>query len=135
MPLVWMNQTGPVVKALLETLSLSPEALTVIHDDMDLELGRLRFKRFGGHGGHNGVLSIITVLGTDQFCRLKVGIGRPIAGEDPAEFVLSPFSSDEMVQVEPSLVRAVEALDCLLKEGLAAAMNRFHGRNHQDGEE
>lgn len=131
-PLTWMNQTGSVVKALLEALSLSPEALTIIHDDLDLELGRLRFKRYGGHGGHNGVLSIITALGTDRFCRLKIGIGRPGPDEDPVEFVLSPFAPEEMARVEAGVERAVEALDCLLKEGLEAAMNRFHVRPEPD---
>ncbi len=125
-PLTWMNQTGPVVKALLEALSLSPDALTIIHDDMDLDLGRLRFKRVGGHGGHNGVLSIIDALGTDQFFRLKIGIGRPAPGEDPAEFVLSPFSPDENRQIDQDMERAVDALGCLVKEGLNTAMNRFH---------
>ena len=72
-PLTWMNVTGPAVKALLEDLACSPTNLIVIHDDLDLELGRLRIKREGGAGGHNGLFSILTTLGTDQFCRLKIG--------------------------------------------------------------
>ncbi|MGH7256283.1 MAG: aminoacyl-tRNA hydrolase, partial [Nitrospirales bacterium] len=64
-PLAWMNQSGPAVKTLLDRANLLPDALTVVHDDLDLELGRLRFKRSGGHGGHKGILSIITALGTD----------------------------------------------------------------------
>ena len=95
-PLDWMNVTGPAVKALLEDLACSPANLIVIHDDLDLELGRLRIKREGGAGGHNGLFSILTTLGTDQFGRLKFGIGRPAPGQDAAEYVLSPFLPEEI---------------------------------------
>lgn len=137
-PLTWMNETGPAVKALLEELTLSPRDLVVIHDDLDLELGRLRIKRNGGSGGHNGLLSILTALETDEFCRLKVGIGRPAPGEDPAEFVLSPFPPEETPRIEAGLERAVAALESLVAEGVESAMNRFNvrvgeGERDEDG--
>lgn len=127
-PLVWMNQSGPVVQALLDHHGISPQDLVVVHDDLDLPLGRLRIKRSGGAGGHKGILSIIDALATQEFCRLKIGIGIPTPGEDPADYVLSPFSRDELARVETILERAAEALECLLTEGLDAAMNRFNVR-------
>jgi PTH1 family peptidyl-tRNA hydrolase len=121
-----MNQSGPAVKALLDALGLFPSDLIVIHDDLDLPLGRLRIKRRGGAGGHNGILSLLTVLETDEFPRLKFGVGRPMPGQDAAEYVLSPFSAEELVAVEAAMDRAVDALECLVMNGLDAAMNRFN---------
>lgn len=134
-PLAWMNETGLPVKALLEHLTLSPGDLIVIHDDLDLEVGRLRIKRNGGSGGHNGLLSILTALETDEFCRLKIGIGRPAPGEDPAEYVLSPFLPEQTPRIEETRERAVAALECLVVEGVEAAMNRFNVRDKDGGDE
>ncbi len=124
--LTWMNQAGLAVKGLLDELALSPQDLVLVHDDLDLAPGRLRIKRLGGSGGHNGVLSILTALETSQFCRLKVGIGRPAPGEDSAEYVLAPFSPEERALVDSTVEQAVLALECLVTEGVAAAMNRFN---------
>lgn len=132
MPLAWMNQVGPAVEILVQTLGLTPDQfpdrLIVVHDDLDLPLGRLRIKRRGGPGGHNGLLSIITTLGTDEFCRLKLGIGRPPLGVDAADYVLAPFLPAESPQVDRMLEQAVTALECLVEDGIAAAMNRFNVR-------
>ncbi len=124
----WMNESGPVVKALLEHHGASPQDLVVVYDDLDLELGRIRIKRDGGAGGHKGILSLLTALGTDQFFRLKIGIGNPGPGEDPTDYVLSPFPQDLLPRIDAVLERAVSALDCLLVEGVDAAMNRFNVR-------
>lgn len=124
----WMNQSGPVVQALLEHHGASAQDLVVVHDDLDLEFGRIRIKRDGGAGGHNGILSLLTTLETDQFFRLKIGIGNPGPGEDPTDYVLSPFPEDLLPRVDAVLERAVLALDCLLVEGVDAAMNRFNVR-------
>lgn len=133
--LTWMNQTGPAVKALLAELALSPEDLVIVHDDLDLELGRLRIKRNGGSGGHNGILSILTALETNEFCRLKIGIGRPAPGQDAVEYVLLPFVSDEITVLDESLDRAVLALECLVADGVTVAMNRFNVRVQEEQEE
>jgi PTH1 family peptidyl-tRNA hydrolase len=125
-PLAWMNQNGPVVKALLDEGGLSPHELIVVHDDVDLPVGRLRIKRSGGSGGHNGILSLLTTLDTDQYCRLKVGIGRPSPGEETADYVLSPFTPEERIIMETALDRASLALECVLLEGVEVAMNRFN---------
>lgn len=130
-----MNVTGPPLKALLHELGLSPEQLIVIHDDLDLELGRLRIKQAGGHGGHNGLRSILAALDTPNFTRLKIGIGRPAPGQDSADYVLEPFSRDERARIEPVLDRAVQALECIVVKGVAAAMNEFNVREREDANE
>jgi len=131
-PLAWMNTSGPVVRTLLEQAGLSAAELIVVHDDLDLELGRLRIRQRGGSGGHNGILSILTALETDEFYRVKVGIGRPAVSEDPADFVLSPFTPSELERIDPSMGRTVDALECLLTEGPTMAMNQFNVRQESD---
>jgi PTH1 family peptidyl-tRNA hydrolase len=126
--LTWMNQQGPLVKVLLEELQIAPKDLIVVHDDLDLAIGRLRLRRDGGSGGHNGIRSILTSLETNEFSRLKIGVGRPAPGEDAADYVLSVFAPEEIPVVEATLERAVQALECLVVEGMAAAMNRFNIR-------
>lgn len=124
----WMNVSGPPLKGLLREFSLSSNELIVVHDDLDLEPGRLRIKLSGGHGGHNGIKSIIEALGTPQFVRLKIGIGRPAPGGDSADYVLEPVTKDEMTIFEPCLEQAVDALECLIHRGPDVAMNQFNVR-------
>ena len=124
----WMNISGPPLKGLLRKLELTPSELIVVHDDLDLEPGRLRIKLAGGHGGHNGIKSINEALGTSQFVRLKIGIGRPAPGQDSADYVLEPVTRDEMAVFEPCLERAVDALECVIHRGPDVAMNQFHVR-------
>lgn len=125
----WMNVSGPPLKGLLRKLELTPSELIVVHDDLDLEPGRLRVKLAGGHGGHNGIKSIIEALGTPQFVRLKIGIGRPAPGQDSADYVLERVTRDEMAVFEPCLERAVDALECLIHRGGDVAMNQFNVRD------
>ena len=125
-PLTWMNHSGQAVRWLLEETGSGVESLIVVHDDLDLPVGRLRFKRRGGHGGHNGVRSIVETMGTGEFLRLKLGVGRPPAGKDPVEYVLEPFSRYETADIDAAVGTACEALDVALAEGVTAAMNRFH---------
>jgi PTH1 family peptidyl-tRNA hydrolase len=133
-PLAWMNHNGPVVQELVTELGLTPHDLIVIHDDVDLPIGRLRIKRFGGSGGHNGIRSVQTALVSQEFCRLKIGVGRPALGEETADYVLLPFRKDEREIVEHALDQAVMALESCLTEGIEKAMNRFNVRE-QEGEE
>lgn len=126
LPLIWMNQTGEVIHSLLKDRSLTPSDLILVYDDLDLSLGAFKFKARGGHGGHNGLRSVLDCLETENFFRLKVGIGRPPVHEDPAQYVLSPFTPDESGQVDGVLPKAVEALEVLIGEGISVAMNRFH---------
>jgi len=129
LPLTWMNQTGIVVRAVLQELSSAPPDLIVVHDDLDLPLGVIKIKTRGGAGGHNGLRSVLSCLGTEEFSRVKVGIGRPSENEDLAKFVLSPFPPVEWDQVVLTLPKAVDVLECLICEGVAVAMNRFHVRS------
>lgn len=131
----WMNVTGPPLKGLLREFDLTSSELIVIHDDLDLEPGRLRIKLAGGHGGHNGIKSIIEAIGTPQFVRLKIGIGRPAPSQDSADYVLEPVTRDEMAVLEPCLERAVDALECLVHRGPEVAMNQFNVRERETAEE
>ena len=131
----WMNLSGPPLKGLLREFKLTPDQLILIHDDLDLEPGRIRIKEGGGHGGHNGIKSVVEALGTPQFVRVKIGIGRPEPHQDSADYVLQPVSPDEMAVFEPCLSKAVDALECLVHRGTAVAMNQFNIRERVSGEE
>jgi peptidyl-tRNA hydrolase, PTH1 family len=124
----WMNVSGPPLKGLLREFGLTAGELIVVHDDLDLEPGRLRIKLTGGPGGHNGIKSIIDALGTPHFVRVKIGIGCPAPGQDSAEYVLEPVTKEELTVFEPCLERAVDALECLIHRGPEVAMNQFHVR-------
>ena len=131
----FMNVTGPPLKGLLREYQLSPDDLILVHDDLDLEPGRLRIKQSGGHGGHNGIRSVIDALGTSEFLRLKIGIGRPAPGQDSAEYVLEAVTDKEMEVIEPCLERAVDALEALIHRGTETAMNQFNVRDRDNGRE
>lgn len=127
----WMNVTGPPLKGLLRELKLPPNEMILVHDDLDLPPGRLRIKCAGGHGGHNGVKSVIEALGTSQFARVKIGIGRPAPGQDSAEYVLHPVMPEERAILESCLERAVDGLECLIHRGIDVAMNQFNIRERE----
>jgi len=124
-PMTFMNLSGEAVKKAVHFFKAGLEDLIVVHDDMDLLLGRLRFKQKGGDGGHQGVRSIIESMGGNHFLRLKVGIGRPPKGTDPAEYVLHDFDTMEQPRLDEILSQAAEALRVMLLEGLQTAMNRY----------
>jgi len=124
-PLTFMNRSGEAVKKMVDFFHVGMEDLIVIHDDLDLPLGRLRFKQRGEAGGHQGVRSIIESIGGNNFLRLKVGIGRPPKGMDPAGYVLNDFDEIEQPHLDEIVSRAAEALTVLLSEGLQIAMNRY----------
>jgi peptidyl-tRNA hydrolase, PTH1 family len=131
----WMNITGPPLKGLLRELSLTTNDLILVHDDLDLDLGRLRIKQSGGHGGHNGIKSVVDTIGTAQFVRVKIGIGRPAPRLDPSDYVLEAFTKEEIEVLNPCLDRAVDALECLIHRGIAVAMNEFNVREKVGEEE
>lgn len=128
-PISFMNRSGGAVKKAADFFHLGVEDLVVIHDDMDLSFGRLRFKRRGGDGGHQGVRSIIESLGENTFLRLKVGIGRPPQEMDPADYVLEDFDKAEQSRLDQVLSQAAESLEVLLLEGLQTAMNQFQKKS------
>ena len=125
-PATYMNLSGRAVSLLLAYFKLSPGALVVIHDDLDVPYGRLKIVEGGGPGGHRGILSIINALDTEDFLRVKLGIGRP-PPEIPAEnYVLSLFPKDEAEVITDLVVRGAEAVATLIEEGLDAAQSRYH---------
>lgn len=126
-PLTYMNLSGRAVAPFLRKKGIPLERLLVVHDDMDLPLGRIRLKRGGSSGGQKGVASIIEALGDAGFDRLRIGIGRPPPGVDPVDWVLSPFSREEEPVVERILEAAAEAVRTWRDEGLAAAQSRYNG--------
>lgn len=102
-PQGYMNRSGIAVRGLMGHFSLKPEDITVVHDDVDIPLGKVKEKKTGGTGGHNGIASIIDEIGTRDFRRLRIGVGRPPKGVDTADYVLSPFGNDEKVLVTQSI--------------------------------
>jgi len=127
-----MNLSGESVGPAAGFYKIPPEQIVVVHDELDLELGKNRLKKGGGHGGHNGLRSLIAHLPSPEFIRLRIGIGRPPSGRDPADYVLSRFAADERELVETSVRSAVEGLESLLERGLSRAMNQFN-RDTKEG--
>ena len=125
MPLTYMNSSGDAVGNLSRRLNIAPEEIMVISDDLDLPVGRIRLRRGGSDGGHNGLKSIIGELGSANFVRLRIGIGRPEPGKT-IDYVLTGFTGSELTQFQESVVTAVEAVRCTLSAGLANAMNRYN---------
>lgn len=132
-PTTFMNLSGEPVSALVRLHKVAIEDLVVIYDDLDLPLGRLRVRPGGSAGGHNGMKSIIGHLGTQDFTRLRIGIGpqaicagTPSRAADTVDYVLSDFTSDEKAVIREVCQRAADAVECLVGQGVAAAMNRYN---------
>ncbi len=133
-PQTYMNRSGRSVSLLVKKFNVSLDNLIVIHDDLDLSLGKIRIRQGGSSGGHKGVGSIITELGSQDFIRIRVGIGRPIKNEGFTEFsedeiinyVLSDFTPGEKQTITQVIPRVSEAIFCLLTEGSTVAMNKYN---------
>jgi peptidyl-tRNA hydrolase, PTH1 family len=126
-PLTFMNRSGAAVDRLLAAKGGAPGDVVVIVDDVALELGRIRVRERGSHGGHNGLRSLIEVLGTDEFPRVRVGINKGEPEGDLADYVLDPFPQEDVLVVQDIVGRAADAVECIVRDGTAAAMNRFNG--------
>ncbi len=127
-PETYMNESGVAVRDLLRRRRRSPADLVVVYDDLDLPLGTLRLRPGNGAGGHNGIRSIIDHLGTGAFPRVRIGIGRPPRGVDPAEYVLARFAPEERAAAEDAVAHAAAAVIAVARDGLETAMNRFNRR-------
>ncbi len=124
-PLTFMNRSGTAVRKIAGKFFVPPEHVIVVHDDLDLETGVLKIRRKGSSGGHRGIESVIQSLGTKDFVRVKIGIGR--SGVVPAEkYVLSKFTGAELPSVKAAIMEAVESIHAILTEGVEKAMNRFN---------
>ena len=127
-PMTYMNLSGQAVRPLADYYRIPPERILVIFDDVSLPVGRLRVRPDGSAGGHNGVKSLIAELGTQDFPRVKVGVGaKPHPDYDLADWVLSSFSSQEEKLLGPTIERALDAAGAVIAEGVPRAMNQFNG--------
>lgn len=125
-PRCYMNESGRQVGPLAKFFSVPPAGIIVIHDELDLEFGRIRLKLGGGEGGHNGLRSVASALGSKDFQRVRIGIGRPPGRKDPAAFVLEPFNATERAEVPTICEQAADAAELLIELGLEPAQNRVH---------
>ncbi|MFE9325130.1 aminoacyl-tRNA hydrolase [Nocardia sp. CA-135953] len=125
-PRSFMNLSGRSVAALAKFFSVPPTEVIVVHDELDLPFGQVRLKRGGGEGGHNGLRSVSSALTTKDYLRTRIGIGRPPGRQDPADYVLKPFSSVERKEVPVIVEQAADAVELLLRVGLEPAQNQLH---------
>ena len=125
-PRSYMNESGGPVAALVRFYRVPPDRLVVVHDELDLPFGTLRVKLGGGDNGHNGLRSVRAALGTGDFYRVRVGVGRPPGRQPVADFVLSDYTRAERRDLPWQVDRAADAVSCLLEEGLAATQSRFN---------
>ena len=132
-PTTFMNLSGGPVAALAGFYKIPPERVVVVHDELDLPFGTIRLKLGGGDNGHNGLRSVTGGLGTREYYRVRVGIGRPPGRQDPADFVLTDFRPAERKELALVLELAADAVEALLRSGLAAAQNEIHGLNAPPG--
>ena len=125
-PMAYMNLSGSPVYQLAQSFGLSCEDMLIVHDDMDLAFGRIKIKEKGGSGGHNGIQSLIDAFGGGDFARLRMGIGRPEAGMNAVDHVLSSFNPEESRMLEHIISRARDAVVTILCNGAKEGMNRFN---------
>ena len=125
-PLTFMNLSGKAVQAISHFYQINPSDILVVYDDLDMPAGRIRLRQQGGHGGHNGIRNIIEHLGTKEFKRIRVGIGRPEDTTPIIDYVLSPFSNKEKENIQNSIEKSVEACEAWLEKPFSDVMNEFN---------
>lgn len=125
-PLSYMNLSGGPTSSLMSFYKLEPDSLIVAHDDLDISPATFKLKQGGGHGGHNGIRDIITALDTNDFARIRLGIGRPPGTLDAADYVLKNFSGSEKIEVAVTLEIAADALLEMARTGIEAAQGKYH---------
>ena len=133
-PLEYMNCSGDAVAAVMRREKIDPEEILVVVDDIYLPLGRLRLRKQGGDGGHNGLKSLIDVLASARFARLRFGVGGPPPGRDMKDWVLEDFTAEEEAKVGPAVTAALAVIDTVLGQGIDAAMNRWNAPGPDDEE-
>ncbi|PCC31591.1 aminoacyl-tRNA hydrolase [Brachybacterium alimentarium] len=124
----YMNVSGGPVKALAAYYDVPPERVVAVHDEVDIPFDAVRLKLGGGEGGHNGLRDLTRALGTKDYLRVRVGVGRPVGGRDTADHVLAPFSTTERRSLDLLISDAADAVESVVLEGLTAAQQRFHSR-------
>ena len=127
-PLTYMNESGRALAPLLDWYKLAPEELIVVHDDMDIAVGTIRLRRKGSAGGHNGIKSLLAHIGSQEFSRVRIGIGRPLPGWTVVRHVLAPFSAEDGPKVHEAIAYLLPAVECIVTDGIDMAMNRYNPR-------
>jgi len=127
-PLGYMNRSGSVLYEVARYFHIDISHLIVVHDDVDIQMGRIKIKQKGGHGGHNGIRSVIESLGSDEFYRVRIGIGRPSLQGSMTNHVLGNFHADEKEQVKIVIETAVRSIKTILLKGISQAMNQFNNK-------
>lgn len=130
-PETYMNLSGTAVAGVANFYKIESEKIIVVHDDLDLELGRIRISTSGGDGGHKGIRSIISSIGTKDFPRVRIGVGRPALPIPPEKYVLSNFAADELAVIDRQFLLAEKGLQLLVKDGATAAMNVVNSKVRQ----
>ena len=125
-PLTYMNDSGLAVAALARRYGVHPEQIVVVHDELDLPIAALRVKSGGGLAGHNGLRSVSSHLHSDAYQRVRIGVGKPTSKERGVDHVLNTFSKRERQEIDVTLEQAADAVECIVTEGVDAAMNRFN---------
>lgn len=131
-PLTYMNLSGESVRMALDWLKVDLKDFIVLYDDLDLSVGQIRLRRKGSSGGHNGIKSLIQQLGTDEFHRIKIGIGRPTTPQPTANYVLSAFPTEEVEGIKDAVTRSRQAVETWRKLGFSQAMNEYNRSNGTD---
>ena len=132
-PLTFMNLSGQAIVGLLQFYKIDPSGLLVVVDDVNLELGRLRIRSRGSAGGHNGLKSVIAAGGSEEFARLRIGVGRGDGRRDLADHVLAKFDAEERTIVAETVSRTADAVELFIAEGIGPVMNRYNRK--EDAEE
>ncbi|MGW4101303.1 MULTISPECIES: aminoacyl-tRNA hydrolase [unclassified Mycobacterium] len=125
-PRCYMNESGRQVGPLAKFYSVPPGRIVVIHDELDIDFGRIRLKVGGGEGGHNGLRSVASALGSKEFQRVRIGVGRPPGRKDPAAYVLEAFTAAERAELPTICEQAADATELLIAQGLEPAQNTVH---------
>jgi PTH1 family peptidyl-tRNA hydrolase len=125
-PMTFMNESGQAVGALAKFHKVPIERIVVIHDELDIDFGRLRLKKGGGDNGHNGLKSVRAHLGSGEFFRVRIGIGRPPGAQDPIDYVLGNFAKSQAADLSLNIAAAADAVESLVRDGLETAQNRFN---------
>ena len=125
-PLTYVNDSGLAVGALVRRFGVSPEQLVIVHDELDLPVAELKVKSGGGLAGHNGLRSIVAHLHSQDFQRVRIGVGKPVSKERGADHVLNRFGKRDRTEVDVTVQQAADAVEAIVRDGVEAAMNRFN---------
>ena len=130
-PQTYMNNSGEAVGPLMRWYKVNPEDIIVAHDDMDIPAGTIRIRKKGSSGGHNGIKSLISHVGSENFSRVRLGIGRPLPGWSVANHVLAPFPQEDKTAVDEAIKYLIPAVECIITDGIDIAMNKYNPKKQK----